>query len=472
MLHRIKAQHYQIGIFTFLVTTILAATIYTHIILKTDLIISHSFYIPILLAAYWWKRWGIIVSVSFGVFIIIAQLLFLSENILFVSMLRAMSFTAVGLMAYWGRIRIDAMKDRFRKTHSELIKILNLSSTGMLILDDKCNVLRVNNSLIKMLNIPEKKLRSLPLKCHDLLNAPFGNCNFCPMNYIKNGRVFPDKDVTLKDMDGNDVECIVRTRPLSTTDQKITHTLVDVINITERKINERKLSDYQKQLRSLASELSLAEERERRRLATNLHDSVCQTLFITKMKLGVLKTEPSMMESNYLDEISQIYQNVNQALNETRTLMLELSPPILYELGLEAAIEWLVDHMKRHDDIAFSYDDDGVIENISDNIKVLLFQSVRELLNNIIKHASAKNVKIKTTKGEHYIRIEVEDDGVGFNIDVDHLPANVEAGFGLFNIKERLNHFEGTLQIETQRGHGSKIIVIAPYGDILQGMEK
>jgi len=232
-----------------------------------------------------------------------------------------------------------------------------------------------------------------------------------------------------------------------------------VEDITERKKAEEKLFAYQQQLRSLASELSLAEERLRRRIATEVHDNISQNLAISKMKLE------SLAESVILPEVSgalaEVHDLIGQTIESTRSLTFEMSPPVLYELGFEAAVGWLVRQTRQRYGLEVEFKDDGRTKPLDDDVRVFLFQAVRELLVNVIKHASAHKAKVTTRLVRAEVRVTVEDDGVGF--DVSRMgTSDRTGGFGLFSVRERLDHIGGRVNIESRPGRGTRVTLIAP----------
>ena len=233
------------------------------------------------------------------------------------------------------------------------------------------------------------------------------------------------------------------------------------VDTTERKKAEEKLFDYQKKLKSLASQLSLIEERERHRLATELHDQIGQSLVISKMKLDSLRYSVSSSESaEVLEEVSDC---LGQIIQDTRTLTFDLSSPILYELGFEAAVaEWLTERIQKKHGIATELEDDGQPKPLNDDIRAFLFRDVRELLINVVRHANANSVKVSIRKVGEQICVSVEDDGRGFNVEDIAVIAARKGGFGLFSIRERLEQLWGQFEIESEPGRGTKVTMMAP----------
>jgi len=237
------------------------------------------------------------------------------------------------------------------------------------------------------------------------------------------------------------------------------------LDVTQRKQAEQKLLDYQSQLKSLASQLTLAEERERRRIAVELHDRIGQSLAISKVKLDGQRHSISPTDKG--EVLEDVCSLLGQAIADVRSLTFDLSSPILHELGLEAAVAaWIAEEIEQKYDITVELEVDKKPKPLDDDIGSLLFRDVRELLFNVVKHSQATKVKVSIRRIGERISISVEDNGMGF------VPAEVTAkavgkgGFGLFSIRERLEQFGGHLQIESAPGGGCKVTMIAPLKEI------
>lgn len=233
-----------------------------------------------------------------------------------------------------------------------------------------------------------------------------------------------------------------------------------VEDMTEQKKAQEKISSYQKQLRSLASDLSLAEERERRRIATMLHDHIGQLLALSKIKLGALLESAS--STDFVDDLRGIREHIEQAIQYARSLTFELSPPILYDLGLDAAIEWLTEQIEEQHGILCKFESDDKPKPVSDEMRVFLFTAVRELLVNVAKHAGAEIAKVTIRRVNDTITIHVADNGAGFNAARKQFYLEDNKGFGLFSIRERLRHLSGQMEVRSSRGRGTRIVLIAP----------
>lgn len=230
-------------------------------------------------------------------------------------------------------------------------------------------------------------------------------------------------------------------------------------DISEEVQSTARLNAYQDELRSLAGQMSLVEESERRRIASNLHDGTVQNLVLARMKLSGLKK--SLRSENSLEAISDINSLLEQSLKEARTMIFDLSPPVLYELGLAPAIVWLCGEFKQRAQLAVNFISDDQPANLTEELKIVLFQSIRELLVNIVKHANAQQVKIRWVVLNNEIELTVEDDGIGFDVTEVGNKSSSDGGFGLFSLRERLRLLGASLIVESSN-NGSTMTVRAP----------
>ena len=228
--------------------------------------------------------------------------------------------------------------------------------------------------------------------------------------------------------------------------------------VAERRKAEARILAYQGRLRSLAAELSIAEERQRRQIAAALHDAVGHRLAVAVMNLRGLLADGG---HDRPPQVAKACELVEQAIGHTRSLTLQLSPPVLYELGLEAALEWLAEQVQRETalSVTVTCDDAGIA---ADNLtRGLLFNAVRELLVNVVKHADATSAAVSLASDGDHVRVTVADDGVGCDA-AGALTSAVASGFGLFNIRERLTHLGGRLEVASNLGEGCRVTLVAP----------
>jgi len=232
-----------------------------------------------------------------------------------------------------------------------------------------------------------------------------------------------------------------------------------VRDITDEKKAEEEIRRNQHQLRELTAELQLTEERERRRIAQDLHDSIGQMLAFSALELKRLR---SQVQTDTAQSLEKVIEQLDAAIKQARTLSFDLSPSALYDLGFEVAVEDLLDRISREKGIECRFEDCGMPKPMTEDVKVLLYRTVRELLINALKHANAHVIKVSLLRSSSDIYIKVEDDGCGFDASLLKDVVKDTKGFGIFSIRERLKHTGGHLRIESVDGRGTKAIVIAP----------
>jgi len=232
-------------------------------------------------------------------------------------------------------------------------------------------------------------------------------------------------------------------------------------DITDRKKAEEKMQAYQEQLRALSSELLRTEERERRHLASDLHDSICQYLALAQIQLSNLGKSATGRE--VAETRKSIHELLDLALTEARSLTNELSPPMLYHVGLAPALISLAEQMQKQYGLRIAVHCPDVLANIQDDdLRAALFRATRELLINIVKHAQSKRANVTLRQDGEQFQIEVSDTGVGFDFANIEKRKKQKGGFGLFSIGERLNHLGGNMEISSQPGKGTRVNISVP----------
>lgn len=230
--------------------------------------------------------------------------------------------------------------------------------------------------------------------------------------------------------------------------------------IKEKEKVTESLQHSEKKLRMLAADVQISEERERRRIAGDLHDSIGSALAISNLKLEMLSGKSENTE--FIGDIELIHKNIKQVIQETRSLTFQLSPPVLYEVGLEAAIASLAEKTELQHGIKTIFENDNEEKYLPEDTRVHLFRSVRELLLNVIKYAKASQIKISIRKINEQIVLDVSDNGVGFKVTDQSTTPEIMDGFGLFSIRERLKLLGGNINIKSELGKGTIITLQAP----------
>jgi PAS domain S-box-containing protein len=230
-------------------------------------------------------------------------------------------------------------------------------------------------------------------------------------------------------------------------------------DITDRRLAQQQIVDYQAQLRSLASDLTLTEQRERRRLSTELHDYMAQLLVVSRMK--VVELDHIVRSPRAVRILGELNSVLKEALQYTRTLIAELSPSILYDSGLSAAINWLAGQMQRHD-LAVNVDNELDTIAIADEVAIILFEAIRELLLNVVQHAQTTSALVSVREEDGRLTVVVEDHGLGFDLaQLNDSPSKSDR-FGIFSVRERIEAIGGTLEIASQPHQGTRAMLTVP----------
>lgn len=230
----------------------------------------------------------------------------------------------------------------------------------------------------------------------------------------------------------------------------------------ERRVRERTAvaEERAEQLRQLALDLTASESRERRRIAQLLHDGVQQTISAAKMRAGMMRLAAQVPEVK--TAAGEVEQLLDRVLSATRTLAIELHPPVLHEVGLAAGLRWLAAECRQKHDLTVTCvlpDDEPAL---AEQTRTVLFDAARELLFNIVKHAGVKEAELTlATTVDGRVRVTVDDRGRGFALpDADEPPPR--PGFGLANLEHRVRLLRGTVSVTSRRGHGTQVVLELP----------
>ena len=233
--------------------------------------------------------------------------------------------------------------------------------------------------------------------------------------------------------------------------------LVILRDVSERTRTHQALVDYQSRLQLLARELTVVQERERHELAQYLHDSVAQDLAMARLQLQMLKQPPFPPDAVNL--LAKARELLERAIERSRALTFQLSPPALYEIGLKAALGGLVEELRKLHALEIEMVMSRTRLPLNEAQSVLLFRALRELLFNVVKHAHARHATLTIVESASKLTATVGDDGVGF----DARAPRARSGFGLFSIREQLEGLGGILTIAAKPGQGTQATIVLPY---------
>jgi PAS domain S-box-containing protein len=290
--------------------------------------------------------------------------------------------------------------------------------------------------------------------------------------------IVPGREAVLKRKDGTTIHAFGHALVL--TDERTGEPYIQgtAIDITARKQAEdalreltgsletevarrtRQIELRTRQLQRLAAELSDAQDKERRHLAEILHDDLQQTIAAAKFHVSLLSTRVKHDPSQHAIA-RQVDQLLNEAIQKSRNLSHEISPPLLYRGTLAEAIEWLAEQIEAKHGLAVHVDLRGEIGAPSDAVKTFLYKAAQELLFNVVKHAGVHEARVRLRRAGAFVCLSVSDRGRGFN------PEEIEnaAGLGLLNLRERSESLGGQIRVRSAEGHGSTFLIAVPEGE-------
>lgn len=235
-------------------------------------------------------------------------------------------------------------------------------------------------------------------------------------------------------------------------------------DITERHRLECEAELYRRRLRQLADRLATVAEQERHRISTHLHDTVIQTLSLGNIRLGGVQAAVDAAGLvDTLGKVESVRTLLVSGIAECRGLMADLTPPLLYELGIGAALRDFADKQQERFGQYISVEADDPLTVLDNARRGILFQSAREFVVNAMKHAGPCRIAIRVFITGADAIVEVRDTGIGFDPAIVHLfEADDDGGFGLFNVRERVHSLGGRIDIESSPGQGTTARIAVP----------
>jgi len=290
-------------------------------------------------------------------------------------------------------------------------------------------------------------------KCFEVMHGTTAPIPDCPCKKAL-GSLVPE---TLeREVDGRHYE--LSALPMMDAPGHISSFVHVVRDVTEKKASAKALRVYQEKLQQMAFDATLAQERERRKIAVDLHDRIGQTLSAAQIKLTAMREGVAPGPRAEIDEAIAL---LSQSVIDTRSLMFDLSPPVLYDLGLGEALSWLVEDMNHRHALAVTFHDDGLEKFLEDGAAPVLFRAVRELLSNVVKHARTPVARVSLRRDGDHVGIEVDDDGHGFDLPAAALGSGAR-GFGIFSVREQISRLGGTLEVVSALNRGTHARIRVP----------
>ena len=233
----------------------------------------------------------------------------------------------------------------------------------------------------------------------------------------------------------------------------------------ERQQTAQQLAAFQDQLRRLSLELSLTEARERRDIAEDLHDHIGQALAFVKLKVSQFRG--NAVFCGFEDSIGEVITLLDQTINYTRGLTLQLCPPVLSQAGLLPALDWLAEQMQKDHHLPVHVAHKQFHGAIDKERSLVLFRSVKELITNAIRHSGCRSIAVDLLGRDGDLIIRVVDDGRGFDV-AKAMDVNASTGkFGLFSVRERVRLLGGDMNLTSNPAHGTQVELRVPCPAVL-----
>jgi len=273
---------------------------------------------------------------------------------------------------------------------------------------------------------------------------------------LQRGEIVYGRQIQLRRKDGELRDVLASAALIDIEGRKVM--LFQAIDITDRKNTEKALTEHQELLRELSAHHDSVREEERARIAREIHDEMGQALTALKMDLSVIGLESGKKAPRIAGQVQELKGRVDGMIQTVRDVATALRPAAL-DLGILPAIEWLVDEFQKRNGIPcqVKVEDDDV--DMAEDRSIVLFRILQESLTNISRHAKARNVEISLRRDTTHVRLDVKDDGLGFDTDA----AGKKKTFGLLGMRERVIMLHGSLSITSVPGEGTQVSVSIPW---------
>ena len=245
---------------------------------------------------------------------------------------------------------------------------------------------------------------------------------------------------------------------------EISYFVTSARDISQSVIARQEIQEYQTSLQKMTTEMTLIEEKQKKEIASNIHDHLSQSLVISKMKVDELKKRSDLKTID--EDLMFIEKNISEALVNSRKITYELSPPVLYQLGIIEALNWLFEDVETTHKIECKIKSNVGKINLSDVKSILLYRCIQELLKNAVKYANASLLLLELDKNEFGINLLLTDNGGGFNTSIlNNYQNHSGSGFGLFAVQERIRNIQGQFEITSEINVGTSVKIFIPLSN-------
>ena len=366
------------------------------------------------------------------------------------------------------------MENSLRVSNEEWLNTFNASSDPIFLLDTNHHIMRANKALAAMVDLPVEEI--IGRLCHKIIHGSDAPITLCPQCLLledyhsHTAEVFVEKLckyilVTVSPIFDpcNTLLGSIHYAKDITSIKAAEKVLANAKNDLEHKVTERtaELAQAHEQMKRVSFELIWAEEKERERIAAELHDQVGQSLLLAKMKLDAL--EDKLSDDTLHTYAMEAASLIETSIHDIRSLTFRMRPPILDTAGIETALEWLCSSISNDYSIQVDFTDDCQQKpRLSTEMRYSLYQAVRELLLNVVKHAGTEKAHVSITCENQMIVVQVADNGIGFN-HPDAIMKHVHnGGYGLYNVRQRIKQMGGRFVVESAPGQGTSVTLMVP----------
>lgn len=338
-------------------------------------------------------------------------------------------------------VKLQSARKALEQSEENFKTLFNNSSDEVIVSDMDANIIEVNQVASERLGYSRDEFLKMNIK--DLKPEKFRfHVNENRNETIQKGsHVFESENVT---RDGQVVAVEINSRLFDYQGQKAILSISR--NIQERKALERKV----------LSAVIKTEEKERERFSKDMHDGLGPLLSAIKLYVNEINDNETTKEERE-SYIKQVNEMLDQAVTSTREISNNLMPRVIHDYGLIKAIESFCQKVNLTKKLDIQFNNSGIDKSLDSDVQLILFRVISELINNTIKHAKAKNIKITLKKEDDHISLAFEDDGVGFN--TDKVMNNPNTGIGLKSIISRVKSVNGRVLFKSFEGHGFKIYI-------------
>jgi PAS domain S-box-containing protein len=322
-------------------------------------------------------------------------------------------------------------------------RLYDSAPIGYLTLDTDGVIVEANLSISELLKTSRQHM--IGRKLSEFVTAPCQDRWHLARRDMMSGRRRTDLTLELVSAEGGARDIQVVAMSTGAERREPRESQLALIDVTELRKTERALQ-------AAVVAASLAEERERRKLAADLHDDAGQLVSLASLKLHALRDATEVERGARMVELEDLLGKIRQRI---ASLSFQLSPPLLHDVGLTAAVQWLAEDLHNNHALNVKIVEEQELD-LDENTRVTFYRAIRELLLNVVKHAGVKEARIRIAREAGMARIAVEDSGVGMP------PRSKHQGFGLLALRERVEQMGGSLETRSTPGSGTTVVVSLP----------